>query len=187
MIPMSVIYWFQTVLLTSFVVVNNLVSSDILHTVTIPIITAPRPRNQRCIWDFLIPQARTVARIISIMTNSHHTDIRCPLSSCIPIQTVLLQFPFIKSFTYFPPSYRVSFAKVCVFPLSPLHWRNFSQSLQFLLVAPPLKSKPWSKPINITYCSAWLRLKLNTKMGLNHHTTLHYTPLHPTPPHHQEL
>ena len=37
-----------------------------------------------------------------------------------------------------------------------------------------------------TYCSAWLRLKLNTKMGLNH-TTPHYTTPHPTPPHHQEL
>ena len=30
--------------------------------------------------------------------------------------------------------------------------------------------------------SAWLRLKLNTKMGLNHHTTPHYTTPHPTPP-----
>ena len=29
-------------------------------------------------------------------------------------------------------------------------------------------------------CSAWLRLKLNTKMGLNHHTPLHYTPPHYT-------
>ena len=36
------------------------------------------------------------------------------------------------------------------------------------------------------YCSAWLRLKLNTKMGLNH-TTLHHTTPHPTPLHHQEL
>ena len=26
------------------------------------------------------------------------------------------------------------------------------------------------------FCSAWLRLELNTKMGLNHHTTLHHTP-----------
>ena len=31
-------------------------------------------------------------------------------------------------------------------------------------------------------CSAWLRLKLNTKMGLIHPTTLHYTPPHPTTP-----
>ena len=36
-------------------------------------------------------------------------------------------------------------------------------------------------------CSAWHRLKLNTKMGLNHHTTPRYTTPHPTTLHHQEL
>ena len=33
------------------------------------------------------------------------------------------------------------------------------------------------------YYSAWLRLKRNTKMGLNHTTPCHHTTL----PHHQEL
>ena len=44
---------------------------------------------------------------------------------------------------------------------------------------PPICTLNVDKMLN---CSAWLRLKLNTKMGLNHHTTPHYTT-----PHHQEL
>ena len=54
-------------------------------------------------------------------------------------------------------------------------------------VSQPQPSRCRGGFINYCNCSAWLRLKLNTKMGLNHHTTLHYTPLHyttlhPTPP-----
>ena len=70
--------------------------------------------------------------------------------------------------------------------LSTLRWTNRICRLDFLESQPLAGVSPWKMKIggntskshslySRLNCSAWLRLKLNTKMGLNHNTTPHPT------------
>ena len=72
---------------------------------------------------------------------------------------------------------RFKFEKIPVHTISFLFLIRFS-SAQYERFSFRMFIQIQHLPIFWFNCSAWLRLKLNTKIGLNHHTPLHPTTLH---------